>query len=410
MHILLIEDNPGDRKLVAEMIRECGDSTITLQSVALLADGVRLLRDADFDLVLLDMNLPDSTGLHGLGTISAAHPQVPVVIFTDTNNESIGIQAMQEHAADYLVKGQVNANQLLRCFRYAIERKNREILLLNTNAELDDIKINLEHMVDLKTQQLVTARLELERSRRMADIGRLASTIAHELRSPLAAMRIAAHIIGEIPDTPALSVLVEVITKKIAESDAIIENLLMFTRIRASHFEPVAVAGILSDCIASVRIKYSSQPSTVQQNISLAAGDTIEADPTQMRIVFNNLLDNAFQALRNGKGVVTVAAAIKGDRCEILISDTGSGIAEQDMKKIFEPFFTTKAKGNGLGLALCHEMVVAHRGTIDLRSRHGEGTTFTITLPVRQPSEQGIESIGGRSGTIRENDIAEHRQ
>ena len=104
-----------------------------------------------------------------------------------------------------------------------------------------------------------------------------------------------------------------------------------------------------------------------------------------MKMLFSNLLDNAYQALKDESGKITVTAQKHRQRSwEISITDNGAGIAEQAKEKLFEPFYTTKTKGVGLGLAICREIVDMHCGKIEVQSSEGKETTFTVTLPVRR--------------------------
>jgi PAS domain S-box-containing protein len=496
MHILLIEDNPGDRRLVIEMLKECTTQSFVIESAVLLEEGLGALKHRKFDVVLSDLNLPDSIGLSGIERITTQNPGIPVIVLTSNNDEIVGIQALQKHAADYLVKGQINTDILVRTIRYSVERKKIEAelweskewfqTLVNTMpqltwiadadgyitwynegwynytgttiaemegkgwesvidpallpvvlehwkysldigqlfdmeislrgadgvfhpfltrmvpfknssgqivqwfgantdiTELKELTNNLEKLVSERTQQLMKAHAELERTRRMGDIGRLASTIAHELRNPLAAIKVAAYNLQKKATGPTFLPHLETINKKIIEGDAIIQNLLSFTRIKVGKFEPVGLRAFLEECISSIESKFHTRETIVKKDIHLTAHDSLEADPTQLRIVISNILDNAFQALPDGKGSIAVAASIKDSQCVISIADTGGGIAKEDLEKVFEAFFTTKSKGTGLGLAVCKELIDLHHGTIEIRSAKDKGSTFTITLPLHQ--------------------------
>ena len=126
LNILLIEDNPGDARLVSEMLKECSTLHFEMAYAGRLNEALKTLKEEKFDVVLLDLNLPDSQGLGGVERITAQEPEVPVIIFTSLDDETLGIQAVRKHAADYMVKGQINSNILVRSIRYAIERKRAE--------------------------------------------------------------------------------------------------------------------------------------------------------------------------------------------------------------------------------------------------------------------------------------------
>jgi phosphoserine phosphatase RsbU/P len=162
---LLIEDNPGDARLIREMLRDAGRSTslITIDvSVAdRLSSGLEHLREYGADLVLLDLSLPDSSGLATFDSLHAAAPSTPVVVLSGLADENVAVTAVHHGAQDYLVKGQVDGGALLRSMRYAIER-----------------------------QRLEAARVELERQR-----DEFFSSVSHDLRTPVAAIKAAIGVV-----------------------------------------------------------------------------------------------------------------------------------------------------------------------------------------------------------------------
>jgi len=233
-----------------------------------------------------------------------------------------------------------------------------------------------------RNQEIVS---ELERGRRMSDIGQLAATIAHEIRNPLAAISLAAYNLKRKNKNPLLGSHLETINKKVLEGNDIINNLLSFTRIKSVSYEAISICAVMKDCITSVSSKYIHWKAALKESLECGKDDIIEADLTQFKMLVSNILDNAYQALSDETGTVSVAVRKSNDKeWELAISDTGTGIDKKDMKKIFEPFYTTKSKGTGLGLAVCHEIVDRHHGKIDIQSIKGKGTKFIITLPVSQ--------------------------
>jgi len=126
LRVLLVEDNPGDARLVREMLRECAAPTFAVEHVTRLAEGLDRLERERFDVVLLDLNLPDSAGLAGVETLGRRGPGAPIIVLTGLDDESTGMEALRAHASDYLVKGRIDAPALARSIRYAIERAHAE--------------------------------------------------------------------------------------------------------------------------------------------------------------------------------------------------------------------------------------------------------------------------------------------
>lgn len=124
--VLIVEDSPGDLQLTREMLREPGPYAFKTAHAASIKEALRKLAAGKFGVILLDMNLPDSSGLDGLERIAAAYPLVPVVVLTGRDDERVGVEALKKHASDYLAKGSINPFLLTRAIRYAIERKKSE--------------------------------------------------------------------------------------------------------------------------------------------------------------------------------------------------------------------------------------------------------------------------------------------
>ena len=120
------------------------------------------------------------------------------------------------------------------------------------------------------------------------------------------------------------------------------------------------------------------------KNLDSIKGITIEADPLQIREVFGNILNNAFDAIPAEKGQIKIMAENEDEFIKVTIEDSGVGIAKDILEKIFEPFFTTKAKGTGLGLSVCRQIINMHEGEIGVKSELGQGTSFIVRLPKKE--------------------------
>jgi len=224
------------------------------------------------------------------------------------------------------------------------------------------------------------AHVELAQSKRLSDIGTLAATVAHELRNPLAAINIAMHNIRRKKQDLPIDKHLDNIEKKVFESDQIISNLLFCSKLKVPHYEVVNIVSILNECIVSVKKRHSKRNVKFIKKIR-ESSVLIDADPLQMRELFGNILNNAFDAIAVREGIITVGLRTNGiSSLEIYFKDNGIGISEENLKKIREPFFTTKAKGTGLGLAVCQKIVMLHNGELDIKSDLGQGTTVTVYL------------------------------
>ena len=142
--VLLIEDNPGDARLIQLMIEEAGNDLFEVQHVENLTDAFARLAHGDFGVVLCDLSLPDSHGLETFGQLHARAPHVPIIVLSGLNDTTVAVQAVHEGAQDYLIKGQVDGQLLVRAMRYAIERKRMSAQLAHYAEELRSKNAQLE--------------------------------------------------------------------------------------------------------------------------------------------------------------------------------------------------------------------------------------------------------------------------
>jgi PAS domain S-box-containing protein len=253
------------------------------------------------------------------------------------------------------------------------ERKQAE-------AERKKYSETLEEMVAERTKELKVAQEQLVKKEKLAVLGKLAGGVGHELRNPLGAIKNAAYFLNMVLENPEPDVkeTLEIMTREVARSEDILSSLLDFARPTVLTLRKVSMNDVLAEAVTR---------NPIPENIKLTRtpDDTlpdIMADPDKLLQVFTNLITNACQAMSAG-GSLTIQSALSGkDRVSVSVTDTGTGITEEHMKRLFEPLFSTKAKGIGLGLVVTKAIVEAHQGSIDVRSEPGKGTTFTVTLPV----------------------------
>jgi PAS domain S-box-containing protein len=260
------------------------------------------------------------------------------------------------------------------------ERRHSENEIRRLNQEL-------EIRVEERTKQLLEAREELIRKEKLAVLGQLAGSVGHELRNPLGVMSNAIYFLKTVLSESDETVreYLNMIKTEIDNSERIISDLLDFSRTKTPQLQSIETSELLSTSLGKCALPENVK---MERNIS----DTLpllRVDPFQMAQVFQNLILNACQAMSKGGELRIAARKITGgeyalpnvDFIEISVSDTGEGISPENMKVLFHPLFTTKAKGIGLGLVVSKRLTEANGGRIDVESRLGEGTTFTVILP-----------------------------
>lgn len=256
-----------------------------------------------------------------------------------------------------------------------------EMKVLERTGELE--KANEE----LKKELAERKRLEasLLQTEKMSAVGQLAAGVAHEINNPLAIiLGFSQSALKKIKDSDALFMPIKSIEREALRCKNLVQNLLVFSRQTDAQMQIFNLNETLADTLSI--IEAHARVKSVEIFMELGTPPPLLGDRNQIQQVIVNLCNNAIDALPNGGKIVvrTISRVIKDKREAILeIEDNGSGIPEELRNRIFNPFFTTKeaGKGTGLGLSLVYEIVQKHRGTIDLKSTVGHGTTFSISLP-----------------------------
>ena len=245
-----------------------------------------------------------------------------------------------------------------------------------------------------KTQELASMTQQLWQASKLATMGELAASVAHELNNPLATISLHAEVlVGQLAaDDPNRRSLV-VIEQEVERMATLVSNLLLFSRRSHRQIFTVDIREELTTLLDFIQYHLRSHKIRIVQDFA-AVLPTVQADRQQLRQVFLNLITNASDAMPGG-GTLTVRShpgAMAGGQTGVVVefSDTGIGVLTGDLPRLWEPFFTTKpeGKGIGLGLAICRRTVEEHRGTIEIETGPGKGATLRITLPA---TDKGIE-------------------
>jgi signal transduction histidine kinase len=283
------------------------------------------------------------------------------------------------------LKGQVKElTAELRAAHEELERTNSELLQLT--LELDDRVAARTSELQAKNEEVKTMSQQLWQAAKLATMGELAASIAHELNNPLAtvSLRVEALLGQMAPDAPQRRAL-EIVEQEVERLGQLVANLLQFTRRGQRQVSTLDVREEIEHALELIHYHLRNRHIAV---VCQFAPDVpmVQADRQQLRQLFLNLFTNASDAMPQG-GTLTlqVRTDSPGQQLEIAISDTGMGIAAEDLPRVMEPFFTTKpeGRGTGLGLPICRRIVQEHQGALDIVSAVDEGTTVCITLPTQ---------------------------
>lgn len=235
-----------------------------------------------------------------------------------------------------------------------------------------------DQLIEQQRSQWIKNEEEVFRSERLRAVGELAAGMAHEIRNPLTAIR------GFLQLSRGQSFNIapwyEVIMSEVTRVTDLTGEFLQFSKPQAHHMKPEKLA----HCLERVMSLTESDAASRGHRITLHVRDEsvcVNMDRDKIVQVLINLIRNAFEAMSD-PGEVHIDMIQEGDNALISIADTGSGIPERSLTAIFNPFFTTKEEGTGLGLALCQKIAQDHNGSISVSSEMGEGSTFTLCLPV----------------------------
>jgi signal transduction histidine kinase len=376
LKVLLVEDDEDDYVFTRDLLNEMAGRPVELEWSQSYEHGLQRVLHNHFDVCLLDFRLGARTGLdllrearagHGAG--EGARVLAPIILMTGQGDQEIDIEAMRSGAADYLIKGEIDAAALERSIRYAVQQRRME-----------------EERIRLVREQ--EARRQAEEANRAKD--EFLAMVSHELRTPLNA------VLGWVTllnsgtlDAEAQGRAVEVIERNAKAQAKLIDDLLDVARIVNGTLSleprPIDLAQVVEKALDAVHPAAAAKSITVAadlvQPLEMAAGD-----PDRLQQIISNLLSNAVKFTPND-GRIEVRLERQGTEAQITVRDSGCGIVPSFLPYVFERFRQGEGEGGqrqaglGLGLAIARHLVERHGGTLRVDSDgEGCGTTFTIRL------------------------------
>ncbi|MGZ6434299.1 MAG: sensor histidine kinase [Pseudobdellovibrionaceae bacterium] len=380
IEILLIEDNIGDSRLIREYLREelpLAKLTIAEKlSVAQLALSTGVDR---FDIILLDLALPDSFGLKTLDAITKSSPKnTPIIVLTGNDDKADAVKAMRLGAQDYITKGRYTAESLARAINYAVERKNTETTILEQQQAL-----------------LLASKLTV--------MGELTAFVMHEILNPLGVISMSAELLSSREgsgDGTFQEKYASTISRNVKRILKITDGLKSFVN-GSNHapLEKVQLSQILSGVVELCEVRFVSNGipfEIVKPNLPVE----LHCREVQIAQVLVNLLNNAFDAVKDlPKKWVKLKISDHGDVVEFSVQDSGPGIPDDLVHKILETFFTTKrtSGGTGLGLSISKRIVDEHGGNLEI-DQSSSNTHFVVRLP-KNPSMNATQDFQNPAAT-----------
>ena len=378
LRVLLIENNPVDRKVILKMLNSSPYGSFIPQFALSLAEAYKLLATEKFDVVLLDLNVDDSKGIETLTRFHRKFPHLPVVVNTGSYQDDLGLKAITKGAQDYLIKGMYKSYSLIKSLYYAVERKRAEEELKNAYKKLQQTQI-----------QLIQAE-------KMNVIGGLASGVAHEVKNPLATILYGVEYLNSALTTTdeKINLTLDSIKEATKSANTIIKGLLDFASLTNLKRSPENMNALVEQAINLTRPQCERVSVKLEMRLDPEL-PLVKVDRNRIEQVIVDLIVNAIYAMSEGGGTLTIKSFtkkfadqdigwvdrrgrsfVKGDDVVVVdLEDTGPGIKEEYLIKIFDPFFTTRraAGGVGLGLSIARTIMNSHGGIISLNNKQGGG-------------------------------------
>lgn len=247
--------------------------------------------------------------------------------------------------------------------------------------EIDEYQTQLKNRID-ELKKANTELIQVRSHEKFAATGRIARTIAHEIRNPLTNINLAADQLKSevLPDDEEASHLFDMINRNSSRINQLISDLLNSTKFSDLTYTRISLNNLLDETLKDASDRISLNHIGVIKKYTSGVCD-VSVDKERIKIAFLNIIINAVEAMENKKGsVLTIETKEENDKCVVIISDNGSGLDKEALTRLFEPYFTSKPEGNGLGLTNTQNIILNHKGEIFVESTKGEGVTFTIIL------------------------------
>lgn len=391
--VVLIEDNPGDIDLIQAILSESPHIKFRFEIANRLADGLTLLAStSSADVVLLDIFLPDSRGLSTVRAVHEAFPDVPIIVLTVWDDESVAVQAVHHGAQDYLKKDQLESASLVRAIRYAIERNRVEVEMRQQRDKLAALAEERARLLELERE----ARASAESANVLK--GKFLAMVSHELRTPLTSINGFANTLT-LPNLrlghEQRKELLEILDTETEHMCLLVEQLIDVAKMQAGMFTVNQQVMRVEDIMAKAEAPLNQLASNHRLSLEVPTVlPLVIADEARIVQVLRNLVDNAAKYAPRQSEIQISVVVDPLHQIEFDVIDEGPGIPQELRAKVFEPFrkadqyqLKTRNRGMGVGLAICHGIVKAHHGNIWIAENSSVGTTIAFTLPTQVGAE-----------------------
>lgn len=357
-----------------------------------LLDSVKGLIDLRLSLMKKNINLFETTGRQITSEIDANRRRGQILLdsihmYTQlfiNDEEKLMSERKTQLSGSFSTTNLITIISVLTsifAIFYSLYTYNKE-----SQARDESTRKNIQYQHELERhieelQRMDAEVRELKSMEKFTATGRIARTIAHEVRNPLTNIALAAEQLQELAQTQDSSMLLEMINRNSVRINQLVSDLLNATKAIELTLQKVNINKILDDTLALAADRIDLGGVKVEKHYAKDICDVI-VDEKIIKVAFLNIIVNAIEAMEKNKGILTVRTTRNGDKCLIQIEDNGSGMDEETQQRLFEPYFTNKTKGNGLGLTNCQNIILSHRGKVEVKSTVGKGSVFTVILKI----------------------------
>lgn len=382
LDVLIVEDNQVDTRILESMLMESPAIAKTLKIAKTLESAIQILEKNKIEIVILDLNLPDSKGTETILELSKRFPNLTIVINTGAYEDELGLEALSLGAQDFLLKGKYNAYVLNKILRYCLERKRSEVELKQAYEKLKD------------TQG------QLIQSEKMKVVGGLASGVAHEVKNPLATISFGiTYLVDHVKlENDKYNLVLKNIKEAVDRANAIITGLLDFSSLNTFNKVQYDIIDVVEKSLLLVNYQVDKNNVKVAREYEKDLPKLL-LDINRIEQVIVNILLNAIASMsKNGRILIKIYSSfilddkkavpyldkdkfIAGEKIVIVeIDDIGKGIPHNALNRIFDPFYTSKRGigGVGLGLSVSKNIIENHGGAIVIENKKDAGVSAKL--------------------------------
>lgn len=382
--ILIVDDDESTCRSLTLIFRREGYEIDTAQTGQ---EAIEKARGRYFNMVLLDIKLPDIEGVKLITPLKEMHPDIVILMITAHASLETATQALNEGASAYVNKP-LNMDEVLATVRESLEKQrlvteNRQLL-----KELQVTNRRLEETLD----ELKSTQQKLIQQERLRALGRMSSSITHDFSNALTPILGYSDLMLTVPDvrndSEKVTHYLELINMTAKDAAEIISNLRNFYRQRdeTDILAPVNPVKLVEQAIELTQPRWKDEAQargiTIDIVTDLQEVPPVSGNSLELQDALRNLIFNAVDAIEED-GTITIRTKSDDEHIILEVSDTGVGMPDEVQQRCFEPFFTTKdERGAGLGLSMVYGIIRRHDGTIEVESEEGKGTTFIIRFPI----------------------------